>query len=354
LDGLVRGRRELDQLEAPWLFMAGEYARSGDWQADGFLSAAAAIQQRCNMNADTARRAVHLAKRLERLPATQKAFDAGEISRAHAAVIASAYTEERAPKLAEIEESLAEFAHQVDPKSLRAAVQRYTDAIDGDGGAGSDEKQYEKNRFHASPVGDRVSAGASLDVESGEIVMTAVAAMTAQLRENGDKRRKSQRDAEALVEICRRSLAQDHQTPTTRRRGRPQLSVVGDLAAFEATHPELVGDIRIEAAHVGYLSRTTLERLSCDCEITRVITDGDSAITDVGRATRNISDALWNALVVRDRHCQEPGCRQPPGVCEAHHIWHWEHGGPTNLDNLKLLCWAHHRKHHLEHTKQRR
>ena len=81
-----------------------------------------------------------------------------------------------------------------------------------------------------------------------------------------------------------------------------------------------MGDIRIEAAHVGYLSRATLERLTCDCEISRVITDGDGVIIDVGRATRNISDALWKALVVRDQHCTEPGCHQPPGVCEAHHI----------------------------------
>ena len=40
---IARGRRELDQLEAQWLFMVGEYARSGEWQADGFVSAAAAI-----------------------------------------------------------------------------------------------------------------------------------------------------------------------------------------------------------------------------------------------------------------------------------------------------------------------
>ena len=44
LEGIVRGRCELDALEAQWLFMVGEYTRSGAWPADGFLSAAAAIQ----------------------------------------------------------------------------------------------------------------------------------------------------------------------------------------------------------------------------------------------------------------------------------------------------------------------
>ena len=192
-----------------------------------------------------------------------------------------------------------------------------------------------------------------MDRESGEIIKTAVDAMAAQLHEDGDKRRKSQRDAEALTEICRRSLSADHGKPTARRRSRPQLSVISDLQAFEPEHPDLVHDIRIEAAHFGRLSRATLKRWACDCEIARVIIDGDGVVIDVGRSTRNISDALWRALVARDKHCTEPGCHQPPGVCEAHHIGHWENGGPTDLANLKLGCWAHHRQWHLEDARRR-
>jgi hypothetical protein len=355
LESIVRGRRELDAIEAQWLCMVGEYARSGAWQADGFVSAAAAIQQRCNMNAGAARAAVRLAKTLRRLPATQKAFDAGEISRAHAGVMADAYTEERAEQLACIEEGLVEFARSVDPKSLRAAVGQYTDAIDGDNGAGNDEKAYAKNRFHASVVGDRVRGDLSLDPEAGEIVSAAVEAMAADLRHDGDTRRTSQRHAEALVEICRRSLMLNHNnvSPSTRRRGQPHLSFIVDLNDHEANHPDLIADIRVEGERYGRLSRTTLERLSCDCEVNRIITDGDGLIIDVGRTTRNIPAPLWRALVARDRHCTEPGCKVPPAFCEGHHIWYWENGGPTNLANLKLLCWAHHRKHHLEAAKKR-
>ncbi|MGI8900427.1 MAG: HNH endonuclease signature motif containing protein, partial [Nocardioides sp.] len=47
-------------------------------------------------------------------------------------------------------------------------------------------------------------------------------------------------------------------------------------------------------------------------------------------------------LVLRDRHCTFPGCRRPPIACDAHHIQHWADGGPTSLDNLMLLCRAHH------------
>jgi Domain of unknown function (DUF222)/HNH endonuclease len=40
-----------------------------------------------------------------------------------------------------------------------------------------------------------------------------------------------------------------------------------------------------------------------------------------------------------------PGCGATRGL-HAHHIRHWEDGGPTELDNLVLLCPYHHRCHH--------
>jgi hypothetical protein len=73
---------------------------------------------------------------------------------------------------------------------------------------------------------------------------------------------------------------------------------------------------------------------------------GKSEILDVGRTTREIPPSIWRALVARDRHCTAKGCMVPPGRCEAHHIWHWEDGGPTSLDNLKLPCWYHHHEEH--------
>ena len=91
-----------------------------------------------------------------------------------------------------------------------------------------------------------------------------------------------------------------------------------------------------------------LELLLCDCDISRVIVAGRSEILDVGRATPTATAAQWKALVVRDQHCQHPGCDRPPSHCQPHHIWHWTRGGPTDLDNLQLLCWHHHRQHHLQ------
>ena len=67
---------------------------------------------------------------------------------------------------------------------------------------------------------------------------------------------------------------------------------------------------------------------------------------DLGRATRVVSPAQHRALAVRDRGCVFPGCERPLAWCDAHHLWHWIDGGPTDLWNLALVCRAHHRTIH--------
>ena len=63
---------------------------------------------------------------------------------------------------------------------------------------------------------------------------------------------------------------------------------------------------------------------------------------DIGRTTRTIPPHLRTAVILRDQHCQFPGCRQPSSVCDVHHLIHWAHGGPTSLGNLGLYCRFHH------------
>ena len=67
---------------------------------------------------------------------------------------------------------------------------------------------------------------------------------------------------------------------------------------------------------------------------------------ELGRSSRVVSPTQRNALAVRDRGCVFPGCQRPLAWCEAHHLRHWLHGGPTDLTNLALVCRAHHRAVH--------
>ena len=80
-------------------------------------------------------------------------------------------------------------------------------------------------------------------------------------------------------------------------------------------------------------------RLACDCSIS-------FAELNHGRGRRLVTARQRAALELRDgRVCAFPGCDRTHGLA-AHHIVHWIHGGRTDLDNLALLCTAH---HHLLH-----
>jgi Domain of unknown function (DUF222)/HNH endonuclease len=102
---------------------------------------------------------------------------------------------------------------------------------------------------------------------------------------------------------------------------------------------------RVAALHLGPLLTESERRyLTCDatCE---VWFERDGQVIGAGRATRLINRRLRRALQHRHPTCAVPGCGATRGL-HAHHLRHWEDGGPTELDNLVLLCPYHHRLHH--------
>ena len=102
---------------------------------------------------------------------------------------------------------------------------------------------------------------------------------------------------------------------------------------------------RAAALHLGpLLSDAERQYLSCDatCE---VWFERAGRPIGAGRATRTVGRRLRRALEHRDQCCVVPGCGATRGL-HAHHLKHWEDGGPTELSNLVLLCPFHHRAHH--------
>jgi hypothetical protein len=94
-----------------------------------------------------------------------------------------------------------------------------------------------------------------------------------------------------------------------------------------------------------HVSAETLRRLACDSGLVPVALDETGTPLDVGRRTRSIPPAIRRALWLRDKGCRFPGCRNTLYV-HGHHIQSWLHGGETKLQNLVLLCAAHHHAVH--------
>ena len=86
-------------------------------------------------------------------------------------------------------------------------------------------------------------------------------------------------------------------------------------------------------------------RLSCDARLQYVLTDKQGNALGIGRASRNVPRWLHRQLLYRDHGCTFPGCGTKMFL-KAHHIWHWELGGPTDYDNLVLVCTFHHKLVH--------
>jgi hypothetical protein len=63
---------------------------------------------------------------------------------------------------------------------------------------------------------------------------------------------------------------------------------------------------------------------------------------DTGTPTATVPPHLRRAVILRDRHCSFPGCRQKPAACQAHHVIPRSEGGKTALTNMILLCSFHH------------
>ncbi len=110
----------------------------------------------------------------------------------------------------------------------------------------------------------------------------------------------------------------------------------------------LAGDVRadlIDACsdvdRIGPVAPSTVRRLACDGLVGRIVRHG-SEILDVGRRRRLATPAQRRAVRARDGGCVFPECDAPREWCDVHHLHGWADNGPTDLDNLALLCRRHH------------
>ena len=402
-----------DRLDGLWLAeLAAVDARGAAGAEEGLQAGSTAswLRRRLRMGAGAAATAVRTARALfgGPLTATGQALTDGEISLAHAQVLAHGTHDLPDHLAAEAEPVLVEAARRLDPPRLRRVLGHLLAAADPQGAEGQAERRHGRRGLWVSPTLEgMVALDGLLEAEAGQIVLAALEPL-ARPADAHDTRSGSQRRADALTELARRNL-EAGQLPQSGG-VRPQLTVTVDLDSLVGRHPGLGGD----AGWVGPLPPEACRRLACDGAVTRVLVtrhptthhhdhghdtghagndydrrdhldhdhgpgddpgDPDPAGDDrgggmtarlraaaallppvlggaptqpleVGRTSRVVSAAQRAALAVRDGGCVFPGCTRPLAWCEAHHLRHWLHGGPTDLANLALLCRAHHRAVH--------
>jgi Domain of unknown function (DUF222)/HNH endonuclease len=362
-----------DRLDGQWLrTLAAVDARGAAGAEQGVPAGSTAgwLGRRLRMSAATATSLVRTARALfgGRLAGTAQALVGGELSLAHARVLAAGTQELPDQVAAEAEPVLVEVARRLDPPRLRRVITHLRRVADPDGAEGRVDHQHQRRGLWvASTWEGMVAVHGLLDPEAGQMLLAALEPL-ARPHDAQDTRSGGQRRAE----LARRTL-EGGRLPQSGG-VRPQLTVTVDLDSLLGP-----GGVGGDTDGVGPLDPEGCRRLACDGAVTRVLISrhpdpshhdpGDdptlaallqAAATrlpatlggaptqplEVGRTSRVVTAAQRVALVVRDGGCAVAGCGRPPAWCEAHHLVHWLHGGPTDLENLALVCRAHHRAVH--------
>lgn len=149
-----------------------------------------------------------------------------------------------------------------------------------------------------------------------------------------DERSFQQACADALVELCSSYLH------TSAEAVRATVVIHAELEALKGFG---TGIASLDAGPM--VCGETVRRMCCDGHAELVLEGSDQEPIGISRRSRQVPGWLWRVLWHRDQGCRFPGCERQRWI-QNHHIQHWTKNGPTDRDNLVLLCWYH---HHLVH-----
>jgi len=335
---LTRVQQVSDRLALKSAQAAAAFAETEEYDEQGFVSPIHWIRVNCHLTGGAAADRVAVGQQLEKIPESHQSLLEGEIGFAHlahtartAAAIEETGTHQRFDEMPLLEKArelpvgrFIEFCHQMrhsaDPEGYLAQEVAGVEA---------------RSLTMKTGEGGLVWLRGVFEPEGAAIMRTALEA-GAHRNGKGDDRKHDRRFADAAVELARRSL--DNALVPQRGRVRPHLQVTTTLETLLQHCGAPAAGLELSLP----ISAKAVERLACDCNVTRILLGADSAVIDVGRSKRVITPAQSKALKARDKGCRFPGCDRPATYTSGHHLVHWIRGGSTDLPNLVLLCYRHH------------
>ena len=312
------------------------------------------------MSTGTAQIRIDVARTLvNHLPNVCSALAMGEISPAHATVIAresaSAIRDGMGPAhIYSIEQSALAYAEFHTPTQVANKVRTTIAKLAPEPFEEIAERARDTRRVSCFREVDGLSTiVAILPAEDAQIVMKAIEnfihaqvaneSIPSELINDSDiapgqHRSMDMKRADALTSIAAWSLQQStvdvklHRRPVT-------VNVTIDL-------PTLLGLAENPGQLAGYgaIPASVARALASDGKWQRFITDPQTGtLLDFGRESYEPPQALVDFLIARDRTCRFPGCRQSAARADLDHAKSWESGGETSAANLGALCRRHHR-----------
>ena len=278
-----------------------------------------------------ARREVETASQFSQVPETLDALGAGEIPETHAKQIAKAASQ------GPVDETvLVEAARHQDFGTFSRTLRDHQHEQSDDDGKSLRAKERERRTmsFFKSPDDGMFILNGRFDSVAGNRMEAALAAEIRRQRnenESADKMPFDQRLADAFEElVC--ADAEDR---------KPQGTTLILTADWDALNQKLADARLLDGTPLPVAEAL---RLGCNADILPALFDTKGQELWVGRKYRSATEAQRAALIIRDKHCI--GCGRSAVWCEAHHIDEWARGGPTDIDNLVLVCTSCHHNIH--------
>ncbi len=349
-EALIEAIATAGQLDLLTCLLTERVDRTGYAAVDGGVSMAAWLRNTAHSSPAWATARVKLGRALtDTLPATLTAWQNGDLTFEHAAVIRQQTKNRSAQHTATLDRALAAAA-TASPQTLRDIATVLLEELAPDDRETERDWRTATQRVHLSDVPDGGRLDGDLDAEGTAILRAALDKYTPKPAPTsnadgtpGPPLTASHRRALALIEMARQAL--DFGTDHPGAANKPHLIVTIS-----------VDQLRDELC-IGYLPdgttlpATLLRQWACDAKIIPLLLGSEGQPLDVGRTSRTVTPAQRIALNERDKVCRAPGCDRPPAWCDAHHVQSWLDHGETNLDNTLLLCRKHHTAHHKGHIR---
>lgn len=295
----------------------------GAWRRDGANSMVNWLCGRLNVSFANAKAMVECAEALEQLPATKEALGRGAISYDQVRDLVRFATPERDEELAN--QAPGWSAAEVRKRARDEAPITQQDIHD----------TYRK-RFFSLNWDERerlCHLSGILPAEEGAVLEKALLRIAQEMNIDPAHSTYNRINADALVHLASLRLGSDDDTD--------RATVVVNIDMDTLAGGEGVGHLENGIP----VPVPTVRRLSCDGRVQPFTADKHGTALGIGRASRKIPAWLLRQIKERDGHCTFPGCYYDKWL-HAHHVKHWATGGPTDLDNLVMLCGPHHRLVH--------
>ena len=274
------------------------------------------------------------AEQLDKLAATRDALVDSRINSEHARILGTAA--QNGPL---DEAKMLEAAETQTPEQLRKTVRDHQNELAGDDGAKRFERQRRARTASFSLRDDGMwQLFALFDPTAAARIRKSLNKATDDDWRTDNRREHTadrHRRADALERLITRTVSADGSE-------QPQGTTLLLMADYDLVDDKLG---RPRLADGTPLPPNEFHRLACDADILCGLFKQASAEPIwMGSTSRHPNFALRAALEARDGGCI--GCRKEPEWCVSHHIVEWQHGGPTQPDNLVLVCHDCHQKVH--------